>query len=193
MFLQLAPSLVWAALLTRLTHRPKFTAERIPMSRGFFQENVSKGNVDTHLGCSHGRGLFLGQALHDNISGKSWRNWKHPKRNHRPCTSQAHHARFHDGRCDHFFQTFSHAPAVLRSPTHLCVCERGGGRRPPPLQEVLRSCHTSCRGFERKEVLPWPPALRGLFPRPSLCYSPAQELTRSGDSNLEEDGCSRTL
>ena len=41
-----------------------------------------------------------------------------------------------------FFARFT-CPAQL--PT-LHVCERGEGRRPPPLKAVLRSCRTSCRG-----------------------------------------------
>ena len=36
-------------------------------------------------------------------------------------------------------------PAQL--PTHLDVCERGEGRRPPPLKAVLHSGHASYLGF----------------------------------------------
>ena len=59
------------------------------------------------------------------------------------------------------FTCFSNLTSFVRSccpaqlPALRNVRERGEGRRPPPLNAVLRRCHTSFRGLQREDVLAW--------------------------------------
>ena len=81
-----------------------------------------------------------------------------------------------------FIATSFARPSCPAEPPTLHVCERGEGRRPPLLNDVLRSCHTSYHGLQREDVRAWTPALRRLCTTSSLCSSHALGTLEVGPS-----------